>query len=281
MRSHIDWLSFTMSPMYSGDDALDSSVDGYAMSLSRAILYTFGEDTANAVFAGEWSKQEKSRAPYTDAWKLGDNGISLYAHPELNHCTVEISGSGCERLIQTGLMQSVLLGCKARCTRLDLAIDIETFVTPREFVEQRSAKRSSSSGYQKSNTGETCYVGSQKSERYARVYRYAEPHPRAHLLRAEHVFRRDYAKVVSNAIYANGIEKIAPIVAKHFGWSHPVFDMEKTDDIDLTIPNAERNGGKTLFWMLHSVVPAFRRLVADGTISDPEKFINRYFLNAE
>jgi len=280
MRTHIDWLTFTMTPRYGTYDASNMTVgEDYATAIEQGWIATFDAETLASAFGGAWEKQEKSRAPYTDAWKQVERGISLYAGISLNHCCVEISGKGCEILIEKGLLERVLVATKDRITRIDIACDIETEIQPTVFVSQMSHKRMRSSGYQKSASGETCYIGSRTSDRFARVYRYSEPHPRAHLLRVEHVFHKEQAKRVAQEVVASGIEKVSVSAGMAFGWSHPVWDTGEVGSVDISIVGSERTAGKTIFWLVNSVSPAFRRLCASGEISDPDEFLRRYFLS--
>jgi len=282
MRTHIDWLTFTMTPRY-----LSTYPDGvtmeeqYADAIERAFVATFGKKLTADAFGGSWQKNERSRAPYTDAWKLGDGGVTLFASPTLNHCCVEISGSGCEALISKALLHKVLQQVDNRVTRIDIASDIETETRPKEFVEKVNHERMRASGYQNSDSGETCYVGSQKSDRYARVYRYNSPHPRAHLLRIEHVFRREYAKVVAQQCLSNDVAEIAGAAGLAFGWAHEDWNPSISDSADISIVSAKREDGKTLYWLVNSVAPAFKRLCETGGIIDPEEFLRRYFFPAE
>lgn len=272
MRTHIDWLTFTMQLNYS-----EGIADGYANAIERAFLSTFRKDVVARVFGGNWQKRERSRAPYTDAWVNGEGGISFFASPTLTHSTVEISGAGCEAIIALGAMEDVISAVADRVTRIDIACDIETEIRPSEFVEKLSHERMRASGYQHSDTGETCYVGSQKSDRYARVYRYNKPHPRHKLLRVEHVFRREYAKKVSRAVISGGLESVAAAAGNAFGWAHSDWRPSLDSSIDISITAPERKMGKTVFWLVNSVAPAVRRLIADGTIRDPEAFFREYF----
>ena len=137
------------------------------------------------------------------------------------------------------------------------------------------------SGYQNSESGETCYVGSQKSDRYARVYRYNPPHPRADLLRIEHVFRRDYAKKVAAEVINSSVEAIAASAGLAFGWAHETWDVSQDQSVDISIIHEKRATGKTVFWLIDSCASAFKRLCADGTIKDPEAFLREHFLNAD
>jgi len=282
MRTHIDWITFTMTPLYQSSYPDDMPfAEQYADALQKAFIATFGVHTADIAFGGNWSKNERSRAPYTDAWKLGDGGITLFASPTLAHCCVEISGGGCEALISVGTLDRVL-GCVAdRVTRIDIASDIRTDTRPDVFVQRISHERMRASGYQKSETGETCYVGSQKSDRYARVYRYNPPHPRCDLLRIEHVFRREYAKVVAREMVAGNVDDVASAAGKAFGWAHPDWNAGDDNAADISIVSERRSTGKTVFWLTDTCATAFKRLCADGTISDPKAFLERYFLPEE
>lgn len=272
MRTHIDWLTFSLAV-----GAPDDTESGYTNALQRALNNGMGEDLCNAVMGFEFKHREGSRAPYVDSWHAGEVGITIFANPTLSHMTVEVSGQGCENLIERGLLNALLEQVQGRVTRIDVACDIETEVTPTTFVAQMAHERMRASGFQKSESGETCYIGSQKSERYARVYRYNPPHPRAHLLRVEHVFRKDYAKSVAKACASAALEDVAQSAGKAFGWAHGAWQPTSTQDVDLSIVAAERAAGKTVYWLVHSAAPAFQRLVADGTIKDPERFVREYF----
>jgi hypothetical protein len=47
---------------------------------------------------------------------------------------------------------------------------------------------------------------------------------------------------------------------------------------DISVVAPERRGGGTVFWLIKSVAPAFQRLVREGVIREPGKFLNEYFL---
>jgi len=272
MRTHIDWLTFTLTMRYEGE-----GIEAYADALGNGFVDTFGHVLASRSFSGSWTAKERSRAPYQHAYENSALGISVFASPTLTHYCVEISGQGCERLIKLGVMTEVLTAIHKRCTRIDIACDIETDVKPTDFVSQTTHERMRSSGYQKSNRGETCYVGSQKSDRYARVYRYNPPHPRAKLLRVEHVFRREYAKSVARQCCSMDLASVAHAAGEVFGWNSDVWITDNDTSADIT-PVKERGGsGKTIYWLVTSCAPAFKKLVRQGAISDPEIFLQTYF----
>jgi len=272
MRTHIDWLTFTM-PMVYGDE----SEQAYANAIETAFHQTFGAHLVQTVFGGAWKHVARSRAPYTDCWVDEESGISLYGSPNLVHCCIEISGQGCERLIRLEAMSDVLGKCADRVTRVDIATDIETSTQPAEFVSIVRHERMRANGMQNSETGQTCYVGSKKSDRYARVYRYYPPHPRSHLLRIEHVFRRRYAKTVVQAILETSLESVAGAAGKAFGWAHSEWNIQALQQADISIVAPERGQKSTVTWLVRSVAPAIRRLISDGTIRDPDLFFATYF----
>ncbi len=273
MRTHVDWITFTIPMIYFGE-----GTNAYAMAVSNGLEDMFGLELRRLAFGGDWQKQERSRAPYTDAWVQATGGVTLFASPNLTHACIEISGQGCERLLSEGQLHAVLDRAKERVTRIDIACDIETTVKPLQFVMQTSHERMRTSGYVQSDTGETCYVGSQKSERYARVYRYNPPHPRSHLLRIEHVFRKDYAKKVGAAICDGSIEQVAVSAGLAFGWAHEVWNPALVDSADISIVRERGTSGNTIYWLVNSVAPSFKRLCETGAIQDPEKFLREYFL---
>lgn len=276
MRTHIDWITFTIPMLYMGAEN-----DAYASAIASGLKDMFGIELRRMVFGGEWQKQERSRAPYTDAWTQGQ-GITLFASPSLTHACIEISGQGCENLLDPeNTLGKVLNACKDRITRIDIACDIETKTSPSDFVKELNHERMRTSGHVISDTGETCYVGSKKSERYARVYRYNPPHPRAHLLRVEHVFRKDYAKRVAEACASDGTESVGVASGLAFGWAHGDWQPTVVDSPDISVTRERGNTGNTVFWLVNSVAPAFKRLCQTGAIANPEAFIEAYFLNTD
>jgi len=273
MRTHIDWLTFTLTLRYEGE-----GIEAYALAIRNGFMDAFGTVLANRVFAGNWAAKERSRAPYKHAYTDSELGMSVFASPTLTHFCVEVSGQGCERLIELGAMSEVLSAIHDRCTRIDIACDIETLVRPTEFVECLAHDRMRASGYQRSETGETCYVGSQKSDRYARVYRYNPPHPRAHLLRVEHVFRRENAKSVASKCSATNMGEIATASGKAFGWNHPVWVTDNDNGVDISATRERGRTGGTVYWLVNQCAPAFKKLVQAGAIRNPEEFLQTYFM---
>jgi len=273
MRSHVDWVTFTM-PMIYGID----TPTAYADAIARGFLDMFGEEIRRDVFGGNWSKNDHGRAPYTDSWQVENAGLALFASPTLSHCCVEISGQGCERILSLDRMDTVLQAASSRITRIDIACDVETDVDPPTFVAVKSHERMRTSGHYISETGETCYVGSQKSDRFCRVYRYNAPHPRSHLLRIEYVFRREQAKAIALACVESGTDSVAKTAELAFGFAHHLAEENRSAPATITVVSDNHKGNNTIFWLVDTVAPCFQRLCHEGVIKDPEQFITRYFL---
>jgi len=92
------------------------------------------------------------------------------------------------------------------------------------------------------------------------------------------VFRREAAKIVARNIVDQQLDNVAASAGKIFGWAHPVWQPSTSTAIDLSAVSAEREMGKTVFWLVDTVAPCFQRLCREGIIKDPEQFITRYFL---
>lgn len=276
MNTKIDWLSWTMTIRPSVGDG-----EQFYVAIEQAFQDTFGQELYQTYFGGTWERLERGRAPYSHGWTKREEGLTIYANPSLTHMVAEASGVGCTRLIEAGAMDSVLRHVAERVTRIDVATDILTSTSPKEFVDAGYSERFGSVGMFTSPSGETAYIGSMKSERFARVYRYAPPHPRSDLLRVECVNRREYAKAVSAAILEAGEDEVAGALGEAYGWQHDAWDTTIRGDVKISVVQPERAAGKTVFWLVNSVAPSFKRLVDTGVITDPVAFLQAYFLDAD
>lgn len=276
MTTKIDWLSFSVPVRYSSPND-----EAYAVAIENALCDQLGQWLCDALFAAKWKLAEHGRQPYKHVWKRDDCSLQMFTHPNLNHMTVEASGTACDWLREQDLLDVLITKVYDRTTRIDLATDIETLTNPEEFVSKGHSSRFTSTGIFNSDTGQTVYMGSQKSEKFARVYRYYEPHPRANLLRVEHVFRRDKAKVVARSLCDTSIEIVAASAGKEFDWQHEDWSLRDKETVSLRTVRGERSNSGTIRWLLTSVAPAFKRLVSEGEIADPEQFVRSYFLGLD
>lgn len=270
----IDWLSAVLPITPRGEG---SEQGHYSEEIARILRREIGEGLANDLFSG-LQPLDYGRAPYQHGWQDKQSGITIWGGGALPHFCVEFSGKGVAHLREVGAEFSVLTSLADRFTRVDVAIDVETDLKPIALVSLREGGRQLTSSDMKSPSGETCYVGSMHSERYCRVYRYAEPHPRSHLLRVEAVFRRAYARACCAEIIGKGLESVAAGAMDFYGWSNFFEGCFTEEPTKLSVYRPERNGGKTLRWLIVQAAVSFRKLVKDGVIPDPHQFLEAYFL---
>lgn len=273
-RVLIDWISFT----FDVDWQEDTKGWTWDATLTEAIEDAMGwTSEALGEYITSW-ELSSGRAPYKQSYRCAE-GIYIWFNVNISHALMEITGQGCDFLRQHGLLESLLTRIQERVTRLDLAVDMTCDTTPMEFVEAGTSGRFKSRGHVQSPTGETVYLGSRTSERYCRVYRYAPPHPRHTMLRAEMVFKKQNAKMfVSNAVECGfNYNALALGAGQIYGFEHASWDL-RGDEIALNSYTPERRSGKTVMWLVSQVAPAFKKLVKEGVIEDPEQFVREFFL---
>lgn len=217
------------------------------------------------------------RAPYAQHWQREDGALSIFAGTQREEILFEIGGVGCSKLEEQGVLMPLLGVIHERLTRIDITADIATDTAPDVFAEQRAVKRFKSGGERTSPSGHTVYIGSKSSERFAKVYRYNAPHPRAALLRVEHTLKRKEARSAALLVLQNGIDDVLAMCGRSFGWSHPDWKpMEISPD---RLPTIEKEHGtkSTVFWLNAQVVPALVKAQRTGKL-DVEAWLREYLL---
>lgn len=269
---HFDWLSFTV-PCY--PEPFDK-LGGFPDFGEYALLAALGTDWA--ALSGKPSDWliVRSRPPYTIAVQR-DGMITLYAGGTQTHVLVEISGRGCKHLRDLGIERSILGEVKDRVSRIDIAHDFQTQITPMAVVEAGHSSAFKTITTISSKTGETVYVGSAKSVRRCRIYRYAPPHPRSGVLRFEYVFRKKAAKQIAKMAEYSDMEEMANGCIDMMKWEHSMFDQER-EKVKLPLHREERGQAKAMRWVLTQVAPAIRQLITDKVIIDPEDFFRANFI---
>jgi hypothetical protein len=175
---------------------------------------------------------ESKRAPHRMGFEMG-YAFSNHTYIWVNSgglFLVEHTGKGCDELAERGLLMQLITDRRNDLTRIDIATDILTDVRPMDFVAKRDATKISATGHVKSETGETCYIGSRKSDRTCKVYRYDGKHPRAAFLRIEYTYKRENARIVANHLQTRSIDDIALSSGMRYKWRHEVW----THAIDAT-----------------------------------------------
>lgn len=270
--AHVDWISFTApcfnKPFKPGDGFPEFGEYAFLSMLGNVWTEMVG-NVSDWILVG-------SRPPYTVAAQK-DKMFTVYAGKKQAHVLMEISGKGCQRLRDLGLEQTLLTKVADRVTRIDIAHDWETQITPMAVVEEGHSEAFKTVTTIQSNSGETVYVGSPKSLRRCRIYRYSPPHPRSKILRFEYVFRKGAAKTIAKSFERMSMDKIVNSCIDTLKWKHSIFDFER-ELVKLPLARPERGSSNTLRWVLTQVAPAIRTLVAEQIIEDPERFFQTHFI---
>lgn len=202
----------------------------------------------------------KRRNGYTFGFNVDD---AIYCWFNGKDIHIEITGDGCTMLYETQQLLDIIRDNAFGATRIDIAHDIQTDITPLEFGA--SGKVGNAYTVDNSKSGQTVYLGSKTSNRFVKVYRYNKPHPRAHLLRIEYTYRYDDAVKIANLLKTQNEAVLAFSSATRYEWSHDVWKSLKTPEtIKITAHRKDRNTAKTVIWYRTQVLPAIARMVKSG-----------------
>lgn len=194
---------------------------------------------------------------------------------QANHILIELPGTACQAARDLELLPDCLQEAAERATRLDIACDVVEGCKPRDFVAAGYSERFGAYAEIVSPDGETEYVGSMKSDRYARVYMYNEPHPRAGILRIEHVLRRQYAKAAIGVLQeTRQLIRLVCQLGNTFGWQSDYWIPECASEGRLKASRADRNEPGRVRWLYEVVMPAMVKADTEGLI-ELDSFIER------
>lgn len=271
MDAKLDYLSFTLPLNLGGvghgdevESAIVAKMQGYGLGTLIDILATGGAPDRN-----------KGRKIYGAGVHWKANNISIWWGGVANHVLCEISGVGCQMLRDHDTLLDTVGLMQERVTRLDVAVDFPGGCKPAEFVASKEENRFRVTQTNDEETGWTQYVGSRKSDRFARVYMYAAPHPRAGVLRVEHVLRARYAKLASSAIVTSTLAEQVAVLGNTFGWKHPAWKPEIMTDGKLKAQRHDKEDAATLRWLIKAVAPALAKAHASGLI-DLDTFLTEH-----
>lgn len=186
---------------------------------------------------------------------------------------IEHTGRGCEQLRANDDMLRLLETTADNVSRLDIAVDYDTDQQPADVVTQRDSARQTARSSMVSATGATEYIGSRRSDRYMRIYRYNPPHPRAQFLRLEYVLKKQYAQTAARAI-ADGItvDSIATGQRQHYGlYADFILNQEQSGHA-IKVEWEARSASKTLQWLYGPVAASMKKLVESGDL-DLDEFL--------
>lgn len=181
---------------------------------------------------------------------------------------IEHTGQGCTLLETEGLLMDIIQQYADRATRLDIATDMMTDTKPADFVALMGGGKTQSRGSRESITGATEYVGSEKSDRWCKVYRYYKPHPRHKFLRIEYTYKGKQAKVASSSLRQIPLEELAIISGNRYKWGHKCYKPhEGATDAILGAWRPDRKQGSTARWLLAQAAPAMARMLHEGELT--------------
>lgn len=200
-------------------------------------------------------------------------GITIFFGHPFNPPLIEIGGAGCDLINSTGeLLPLVQRECD-RITRLDLAGDLLCPDSPESFVSAGVSSRYASDGHAKTLTGETRYIGSSKSDRHAKVYRYNPPHPRADYLRVEVTLRRELAKAAAQRLCEDSIGSVYAAACQPFSFKSERWGLPTDDRLTLPTLRSEPTSASRLRWLTTKIRPSVIQAHRDGLI-DLERWLN-------
>lgn len=273
MHRKIDWYSCTFKrwDSWQPDHLLRKWA---ALSDLRAIV---GDTLMQPFYELAWDEMP-GRAPFAISIGADEGGIRIFGGEKVDYWLLEVSGRGCDHLRAWLMLKHIIDATSERVTRLDIACDLPGGPTPDEFVSAGYSGRIKAHSRMQSKTGTTHYVGSPKSDRFARVYSYDKPHPRAGVTRVEMVLRKKYARGLLEQTSASEIEFIADSIGNAFDWKHSVWTEAASEAAPLSVPSPDRRTGATEKWLISQAAPAFQRLVKEGAINDPVKWLSDWFI---
>jgi hypothetical protein len=270
--AHVDWFSTSLACDF-GDEALISGVP----QGGREAATTFVAVLPPSLLGLHSPQPVAPRAPYRYAYQCENSAARYSWHPDGDHVHIELPGRACLTAEKEGDLFETLKAYGKLATRIDIACDIQTKTQPSVFCSAGYSRRFSSYSIFSSDSGETVYVGSMSSERFARVYRYNPPHPRSHLLRIEYVFRKEYAPGVIDLLLREGYRGFLRSITDVFRWVHADWDINLWEGAAAALSRGyvpERHASRTLLWLETVCCPAIVRLTESGEIRNLEAWLD-------
>jgi DNA relaxase NicK len=232
-------------------------------------------------FSGDWTSPIRDRHSW-EVYKAkgfyhtrvfhADSKVSVSFGNVNRHVYIEIGGQACDYIRAHGSIEDLLKRIGTRASRIDFAVDMESEMSVRDFIVNRQGQAFKAGGDIFSEDGETSYVGSWKGERFARVYRYHEPHPRSKFLRAEVVLRGVYAKQAVELVLTEGEVTTALVAHKPFGWSASCWEPEEISESVIKSQRSDKENASTIRWLFGDVVSSIIKNHNEGLIDAREMF---------
>jgi hypothetical protein len=261
MDAKVDYISFTCMVDCRGAGEGDADSDA-----AQRALYTLHPAWWKGFAAHQMWEKGSGRGHYGTSRYNADTFAAVRFGGSANHILVEMPGTACQWARDNGVLYSIIDEAAERLTRIDIAVDIPSGCSPSEFVQAGYGERWKSHATIISPEGATEYVGSMKSDRFARAYMYAPPHPRAGVLRVEHVLRAEYAKAAAARMAGGSVLDLAAACGAAWGWQSPFWKPGDLTDGKLKAKRADRHEPGRVRWLYDVVVPSLVKADAEGLI---------------
>jgi hypothetical protein len=267
LHCKLDWFAFTFPITLLGEKDNEFTLSHILFAFHGHSAQRFLGVVTNGLW--EWGS---AAGFYNNRITCPDTGLSISWKAGNPFAICELSGTACDAVTRFMDVATLAQSARGRATRIDLAVDIETTVSPKEFVARRSAPAFQSTGCMHTPTGDTEYVGSRKGARMARVYRYNSPHPRSHLLRVEGEYKQGAARMICDHLVGSSLREVCLRSHLPFGWSHPIWDTEGAEVSKIPARKYDSDGAETLRWLLGVALPSALKAHREGLFNFKEWF---------
>lgn len=261
MYPKVDWYSFTIQ--------LDAPFTSKGTSTQEYVEHAFcsllPDQPQTQPFHKGWTL-EPAKGFYFARLRHESSGVALSWGRVNAHILVELSGKACDALESIDCLHALIIETASRATRIDLAVDFLSDVSPERFSAFRNTDKWKHTSYVISASGETFYIGSRKGERMARIYRYYEPHPRAKFLRVEAEYKGDAARALSAEFGTKSLPQICAMAHQPFGWTHELWTQEALEGDRLEYTAFRSTNASTVRWLYGVVASSLRRAIKEGLI---------------
>lgn len=254
----VDWYSFTFPTSSPYETCGEDTVADIMERLDRVLLGLW-----KPVIRGHGWEVQKGRGFYQHAIVDDDSKVRMSFGNVNPHVYVECSGQACSYLRSAGILNDLIELTGDRASRIDFAADFECDVKPQDFIVKAHCPAYKGRGFITSEQGDTFYIGSRKSKRMLRVYRYHAPHPRSHLLRCEAEYKGAAAKAAVKALLSNGEAVATQRALAPFGLQHELYLSANFETSKIVSKPSDRAGIGTWQWLEKQVKPALLKLAAD------------------
>ena len=221
-----------------------------------------------------------ARRPYICTLTHWESGARMYYHPKMSHVLFDLPGKACQWVREKTSMTTLLDVVKHRLTRLDVALDIETDLTPSDLACVAEATTTRGKIEITSDAGDTFYIGSPKSG-HVKIYKHNDPQSKSEVLRVQFVARRGVAKTLAKNICNNGLQAVGQSLMSKYSLAS-VFEFEEEDpstpEEDPSIQAESREHAKTLLWLNKQVAPTLVRLARAGALN-PRDWLDKEVLS--